>query len=503
MKGSIMFEVGDVVIGLGGGYGITCQGTIWTVTGVDRLGNRISLSGNDLSPRRGSFDVRASDFALVSLGDAKPQKIEVIKEKEVKYPSKQVEESVLAIKDAGFSHIKVELEGELGRSEDGEDCYDCSGTGSEDCSNCDGEGFVDSGNRTRLSDEAILEECSDCYGEGYSECRECDGSGNRSNYMSEDSCEEFMRDYVGSEINSRLTYGNFYEDGSVDSEFTFTLPIEYVADVIEWQKAFVALSDHLGGQLDVDGAGLHIAILPKESNGYYPVEYNTLDYNKVSNFTTQITKLMPALFFLASGDGQSRGLGYRHPQVASEKYSAISTHDNSCFEYRVFETCYFKPERFYDYLETIANTLKFYKDPELTVESLGKEFGFSSYGSNLSRFYDTPEQLRILNHTIKHLKPKSKSYKKLKQERGMDLTIKDLQKRKSEKVKKLREDYKVYKQRRISMLTPTEREQLRNQYIREGYRPSRARAMANNTAESFRDFVRRNMHLDELEMVLV
>lgn len=391
---------------------------------------------------------------------------------------KKLLENIEFIKRAGFSHIKVELEGDLGRLES-EGCWDCDSEGYESCYDCSGEGYADSGQRTLVSDESVLVECDSCSGEGLVTCSSCDGTSRNENsyYSDEDNCRTFMQEYVGDEVANRLTYGRFYEDGSVDSEFTFTLPIEHVQDVILWKKAFVALANEIGGQLDVDGAGLHIALLPDTSDGYYPCDRGSLDHDKLMNFKAQVEKLMPALFFLASPNSRSRSMNYRMPQVSDEKYSAISYHNESCLEYRVFETCYNKPERFFDYIDTIAKTLKFYANPSLTVESIGKQFNFEMYGHDLRRFYSTPEQLRILNKTIKELKPETKSYRELKRERGMsNVTIKELKKQRSEHLLRLRNEYETYRARRESY---------------------------GQTVESLRAFIRENLRTDSGATVLV
>lgn len=351
-------------------------------------------------------------------------------------------DAIRRIKEAGFDHIKVELEGDIGR--DGErSCEDCLGEGSEECYNCDGEGYSETGARTRISDEPVRQECSACYGEGYNRCDNCDGQGNFGNFMDEETCEQWMKDYVPQEVRDRLVYGRFYEDGSVDSEFTFTVHIDHVEDVVTWMNAFSALADECGSGMEVSDAGLHIAVLPSGSRGVYPC-YDTMNRRSVNNFTSEVTKLMPALFFLASAGHQSRNLEYRHPKVDEDKYAAVSTHENTCYEFRVFETCYDRPEAFYDYIQTIANCLKFHADPTLKVATLGKQFGFND-GETLSRLYNTPEQLRILNATVKHLKPVDKSYKKLKEERGVHYTIKSLSQKEKSTLAKLREEYKQYK----------------------------------------------------------
>ena len=383
-----------------------------------------------------------------------------------------IDKAIERIKKAGFSHIKVELEADMGRNCGGDsECGSCEGDGREDCEDCGGEGFYDTQQTTRLSGETVYAECESCCGDGDYECSNCDGEGvvEGGDFSSESYCEDFMKEHVSPEVLSRLTYGRFYEDGSVDSEFTFTVPIEHARDVIDWTKAFVELSEQCDG-LDVGGAGLHIAVLPKESNGSYPVARNTMPSHKVNNFTSEMTKLLPALFFLASSNTQSRGLSYRTPQIHSEKYSAISHHDRSCFEFRVFETCYGKPETFFDYLQTIANCLEFYANPNLKVKAIGKSFGFNEENRLVSRFYSTPEQLKILNSTIKYLKPKDKTIKQLKKERGMDYTVTEVKKKNRDKIANLKSEYYEYKRRWLQdfhrPLTPRQ-EAMVAQYVRE------------------------------------
>lgn len=385
-----------------------------------------------------------------------------------------LKEAIEQIKKAGFSHIKVELEGDIGR--DGEqECSDCYGEGREDCDNCSGEGYVETGQYTRISDEPVREECDDCYGDGRIDCSECGGSGEMGNFMEEDTCEEYMKSHVPSDVLDRLTYGRFYEDGSVDSEFTFTVPIEAIEDVPVWMKAFIALSDECGGRLDVRGAGLHVGLIPTASNGVYPSRAR-LDSDGIANFKSEMTKLLPALFFVASAGHQSRDLGYRHASIGEDKYHAISTHDDTSLEYRVFETCYDKPEAFYDYVKVIANSLKFYADPTLKVKTLGKQFGFND-GDNVARFYNTPEQLRILNATIKHLKPRDKTYKKLKEERGVRFTISSLTQREKARMSEIRNDYREYRRHWLAKngAPLTERQEMDvNRLVTDGYPRSEA-----------------------------
>jgi hypothetical protein len=188
---------------------------------------------------------------------------------------------------------------------------------------------------------------------------------------------------------------------------------------------------------------MHIAILPEEAEGTYPCRVR-LPSSKVQNFKTEVGKLLPALYFLGASGHRTRSMSYRNPKIEDDKYSAICTHNGTAFEYRVFETCYDRPEAIYDFVQVIANTLKFYDDPTLKVKALGKKFGFHKTTS-VAKYYDTPEQLRILNATVKYLKPEDKSFKALKAERGLYYSVKSLSIKEKQKIGQLRQDYQEYK----------------------------------------------------------
>lgn len=332
---------------------------------------------------------------------------------------------------AGFSHIKIELEADLGREDCEYDCYECRGSGSITCHECNGAGVIeiedDNGNMTEV-------ECDECGGIGEVNCDECDGSGRQDNQEWDcDTCKEYILDKVPAKAREALTYSEFYYDGSVDSELTLTLPVkdaDYLEDYIE---AFKDLGDEIGNGVETGGAGMHICVIPAEAGGKYPVPRDTLNLSKLENFKNQVTKLLPSLFLLASPDETSRSLSYRTPQISNEKYSAINTAGNSSIEYRVFETCYDSPESVRDFVEVIANTLKFYHDPTKQIERAGTSFDFPDNNRYVSRFYNTPEKVAILKKQLKHIKPANKTIKEILNERNVPQVIELRKKNKAEK----------------------------------------------------------------------
>lgn len=195
--------------------------------------------------------------------------------------------TVQAIKDAGFGYVKVELEAQLGRPYDNSDegeyvtCGECDGDGHHHCDTCDGEGYTEieltrpDGSTSELTEEVT---CDDCYGDGHIDCSECEGSGevyeeydSECEFGSVQVCEDFIMEQLSTEAKEALLYGRFYNDGSVDSEYTFTIPVEKVNVLPEFINSFNKLAEAVGNGMDVDGAGMHIAVLPTESNGSFGI----------------------------------------------------------------------------------------------------------------------------------------------------------------------------------------------------------------------------------------
>lgn len=400
-----------------------------------------------------------------------------------------LKDAIKLIEKAGFSHIKVELEANLERTGEA-DCWDCDSSGSYECSRCYGHGSIE-------VDEDNYEECGDCDGVGTIDCESCYGHGYSSDWSDETDCQDFIESNVSDKAQKALVYGKFYNDGSVDSEYTFTVSVKDVEVVTEYIQAFQDLADRIGNGMDTDGAGMHIAVLPKGCNGEYPSDIG-YDYKKYTNFRKQIFRLLPALYFLGSSSSRSRGLEYRIPRISNEdKYSAIFVTD-SAFEYRVFETCYHKPEIFFDYVEVIANTLKFYDDDRIQAKQLNQSFGWQFYGDGLDRFFGTEEQLRVLNSQIKILKPRDKTIKQLKKERGVSFTIRELKRQEVIKRTKLRQEYRQIKRRvdeqKKAPVSESEQRDI-DRLVLDGEAPDRALERVRRIArlEPLQDFINKNL----------
>lgn len=328
---------------------------------------------------------------------------------------KSIKDAVSFLKTCPFkaTAVKIELEAQLDRGDYDDGCWDCD-DGQNMCGTCDGDGYC-------YDNESNQIDCEDCDGSGYFDCDNCGGV-RAGDYSSVDTCEDFIIRNVSQTARDKLVFGKFYNDGSVDSEFTFTLMIDDIEYAIEYINAFKELASEIGTHIDTSGAGMHIALL-NSPKGTYP-HGGSFRQNYFTNMANAVQHLMPALLFLASCDHKSRGLNYRPPQCGTNKYSAIHGMPNAgCIEFRVFETCYQKPEALYDYLCTIAKCMQFFKARQTKLDwfdSIGK-LAVPDSGQGVSRFYYSTKHIDALNKSLVVLKPDHKTVAELKKERSFKM----------------------------------------------------------------------------------
>lgn len=314
-------------------------------------------------------------------------------------------------------------------------------------------------------DEAILEALEyirDCDYGGTAIKLELEAELFREYEWDEDECNTFIQNQVSDDSKKLTDYAEFYEDGSVDSELTYTISIrgDDMAKSYEAMKdyihAFKALADEIGNGMETEGAGMHISVLNSE-DGNYPGG-NSVDSVKTGNFMKAMTPLMPAFMFLASCDYVSRGLHYRAPRVARDKYNAI--HISSSFEYRAFETCYQDVERLGDYLVVIAQSLQFYKKDLVVPAFMGKigKLGFNASGEGVGRFYVTADHMKALYDGLKILKPNYYTIEDLKKQRNFKGDLKSLETKEKTMELEWRKEY----EENAKTLRKQRREYLRN-----------------------------------------
>lgn len=305
--------------------------------------------------------------------------------------------------------IKIELEAHLGRDGGSRPCVNCNGAGEVVCMDCEGE----------------MDNCPSCKTIGTYVCSFCKGVGRldaAATNVSESYCQDFIIKSVTENARNALVYSKTYNDGSVDTEFTFTLPIDKARYAVEFIEAFKKLSTQIGATLNTQGAGMHICIL-NSPDCYYP-RGNSFNSRYYENFRYSMTKLLPALYFLASPDYRSRRLNYRPPIISQSKYSSINA-SSGCFEYRIFETCYERPYAILDDICIIANTLKYFsykKKLHSFFGTIGK-VAFYDVGQGLERFYQAESNYKALLAGVNLLKPSYKSLTELKKERNFKISL--------------------------------------------------------------------------------
>jgi hypothetical protein len=363
--------------------------------------------------------------------------------------SVNLKKAIKDIKKAGFTHFKVELEAQLNRGDsDGEVSY-------EDCAECDGRGYLHLFTAAGVEVDETTE-CTDCYGEGSVEIEVDD-------FSVPETCQAYIKDHISQEAREAINFMYFYNDGSVDSEITYTLPIDNPQYALEVIEAFKSLADEIGNGIDVEGAGMHVSVLTSSD---YP-SYSRLPSANINNFKREVAKLLPALYVAATSGDFTRGIGYRDAMITSDtKYSAIYTHGDTCLEYRLFETCYQRPEALYEYLGVIARTLEYYVDPSKRVtytskneekSALGTEFPI--YGqAGLKGFTELPEQVEVIKKQFKHVQPAGVTMKQFMEQRKINLSLTKARKNLAQRSTKIKTAYqehkKAYEFNRNITLTP-------------------------------------------------
>jgi hypothetical protein len=240
-----------------------------------------------------------------------------------------------------------------------------------------------------------------------------------------------------------LKYLEFYYDGSVDSEVTFTCETGATDCALSVIEAFNSLAEQIGNEVDVRRAGMHISLLTSSDYSYRGDD--KLDPRKIENFRREVTRLLPALFVTAmSGDFTRSLTPFRAPQVSrDDKYSAIFTHYDTCIEYRLFETCYQRPEAIYEFLGAIAKTLAYYTDPTLKVTQLDKEYQFFNH-STCDTFTRTPEQISVVSKLLQEVIPEGYTLAQITKDRKIDLSLSVARAKEANRQAELHEAYLQY-----------------------------------------------------------
>ena len=271
-------------------------------------------------------------------------------------------------------YMKFELEANfhnIDGSEGSQTCYDCEGSGEE-----------------------YIEETNE-----YDDCSTCNG------YGTLDAFEELktrIESNLPDSVLDNITFMKAYYDSSVNCELTFTIKTTALAQVVDVIKAFTDCADGY----DTNNAGFHIAVLT-DKNGKYPCD-TLLDENKLENFKYNVTKILPAILYASANHGTTRSLYYRQLQISEQKYSAIHIIRGG-FEYRVFEPCLDNPEKVFDYIKVIANTLKYYSKRKIsdklayTLELPGRLADTDYTKTSIKSIFQDINNLTILRKTMPYV----------------------------------------------------------------------------------------------------
>lgn len=385
-------------------------------------------------------------------------------------------DAVRKLKAQGVYGIKLELEGTLNRRSSSSSslydrCTDCSGQGNNECADCRGLGWMVDEDGYETDDE-----CGRCESRGSITCQTCAGQGQILKKgkvdLGNDSLAlkwflENLSKKTGGKMpklgdgNSKsspfpwMSYIKLYYDGSVDTEVTFTVRLDKEENIFLIPKvleAFKEMADVCGNGLDVRGAGMHTALVFDPKCGYPSASMPYSD-NQLYNFRRSARQLLPALYFLAAASGRSRGMGFRGPAIdeLGQKSNAISTH-HGAMEFRIFDTCYERPEAALDNIVVISNMMKYaterYTSPGV-AEALGKsaiKFGNSS-GQDLGRLFVSTDQIAALYAGLPKIMPSYYTIEELKKQREFNRVLGDAEEIERQLLEQAETEYAEYSER--------------------------------------------------------
>jgi len=260
--------------------------------------------------------------------------------------------------------------------------------------------------------------------------------------IADETCKQYILEFIGRENADKIVFSKFYRDGSVDSEFTFTIPTDDVAMLPKVIEAFKALAERNGRGMDTHGAGMHFSVL---QDSYYP-STRTFPENRWQNFQREVKKLLPALYIGAAAKNWTRSLEYRHATVAdNSKYSAIYALRKAQLEYRIFDTCYDNPDMVLEYFGIIARTLEYFADPSKRAPTLGKRFEILNGKTMQECFFSVAEQIQIIKSQMKYIVPYGMTIKEFLGNRGIKLLLTSLRKEEARRRAEIRLAYEEHK----------------------------------------------------------
>lgn len=161
---------------------------------------------------------------------------------------------------------------------------------------------------------------------------------------------------------SDFTYIYSYNDGSVNTEITFTVPL--TPEGVDISKRLMAA---FGGVIDdTRRAGMHIAVMPDSPYGY---NEPTLTDEGIKNLEKQLGPILPWIQILTQNTSIHRGAGFCGNFVGHSKqgYPAVYIQDRKRIEFRFFHPCYYNTGMLDHYLEVIARMLEYYDEPTKKV----------------------------------------------------------------------------------------------------------------------------------------
>jgi len=242
------------------------------------------------------------------------------------------------------------------------------------------------------------------------------GVGNLKNEMKEQTEKIFQ---TKKQKPSTIVYEHVYVDGSVDTEYTFTLPIED-ADLIEdiarvfydicahrlylsnYSRTISKLNKETSNRLFYDlitNSGVHLTLMEESDyNGYE--NRHTLDQAGLERVERFVRNAYMLLYYISTPFDFTRQIMYRNAFVGNtiydqhnfspsndEKQSMIYTHNRSMFEFRIFDPVFQREEYVRNYILIMSKIMDIYKNNVKEEDIVIPELDQSNYRRKVNDFF--------------------------------------------------------------------------------------------------------------------
>lgn len=233
---------------------------------------------------------------------------------------------------------------------------------------------------------------------------------------------------------SSIVYEHAYFDGSVDTEYTFTIPVEDIDMIEHITRVFYDICAHqLASRMGIRtssnnaipkgaaddlfstliyNSGIHISLLEEGNYARYE-ERHVLDPDGLKRVEKFVRNAYMLLYYISTPYSFTRQTTYRRAFVGNDIYtrhnfspaddqkqSMIYTHGKSMFEFRIFDPVFQKEEYIRNYMSIILKVMDIYKNNVKEKDIVISEQSDGNYIRNVTNFFSQSTFNELSNITM-------------------------------------------------------------------------------------------------------